>query len=87
MMAPTITSEMQVPIAPNMSRTRRPTLSIRNRAGKVLRQLTIPYTPVARSDVYLVSGCVVWNWILLPYCHQGQAVQRLSGRNISTLRY
>lgn len=49
--APTITSEIQVPTAPDMSRTRRPILSIKKSAGKVLRQLTMPYTPVARREV------------------------------------
>lgn len=52
---PTITSEMQVPVAPAMRRARRPTLSMKNSAGRVLRQLTIPYTPVARSEVVLPS--------------------------------
>ena len=55
MMAPTMTSEMPVPTAPDMRRTRRPTLSIRKRAGRVLRQFTMPYTPVARRDVWEVD--------------------------------
>lgn len=52
MIAPTMTSEIPVPTAPDMRSTRRPTLSIRKRAGSVLRQFTMPYTPVARRDVW-----------------------------------
>jgi hypothetical protein len=51
-MPPTITKDIVSPSAPAMSRGRRPTLSIKNTAGSVLRQFTIPYTPVAKSEVY-----------------------------------
>lgn len=51
MMPPTTTSEMQVPVAPHIRRTRRPSLSMKNRAGNVLRQLMMPYTPVARREL------------------------------------
>lgn len=50
-MAPTITNEIKVPVAPHIKSGRLPILSIQNRAGRVLRQLTMPYTPVARREV------------------------------------
>lgn len=50
-MPPTMIRDTIVPIAPDMSSLRRPTLSISRRAGMVETVFTIPYTPVASRDV------------------------------------
>jgi hypothetical protein len=75
---PTTIKERKQPTAPAMSRGRLPTRSRRKTAGKVKTVLTIPYTPVARSEVVFGSSPRLAKTVLISH-HP----QRLYGKAYS----